>query len=99
MTEFVGAATVTVNPLAALVVIVTSWAPIAAVPTVKVPKGIVLAVVVMFVVALLTVPPEVTAAMLKVKFESTEAVIAIEVEVKVAAATVTVSIVVDPASE
>lgn len=76
-----------------------SCAPILAVPTARVPNGIVVAVVVMFVVALFTVPVEETAAMVKVRLGSTVAVTAIDVVSRTANAMVTVSIVVVPVSE
>ena len=92
------AAIVTVYPFAELVVTVVSIAPIFVLPDVNVPKGMVLAVVVTFVVAVLTVPPELTAASENEKVGSTEAVIEIDVPVNTANATVFVSIAAAPAS-
>lgn len=74
-----------IYPLPAFVVIVKSCAPIADEPPgVRFPNGMVVAVVVTFVVAPFTVPPEVTPATVKVRFGSTVAVTATEVVARIA---------------
>ena len=81
---------VTIYPLEALVETVTSWAPILGVPAVRVPKGMVAAVVVilMLLVPPFKLPPDETPATVKVRLGSTLAVTAIDEEVSIAKAAV-----------